>query len=76
MKKLKMKKLMSFLLALTMTCALVACGAKEADKSQDGSDLSYVKGNGKLIIGYTNYEPMNYTDKNGVFTGLTQSWQP
>ncbi len=42
----------------------------EDNKSQDESDLSYVKGNGKLVIGYTNYAPMNYTDENGVFTGF------
>jgi len=66
-----MKKLMSLLLALTMVLAFAACGTEETNKSPDeGSDLSYVKGNGKLIIGYTNYEPMNYTDENGVFTGF------
>ncbi|GAE87190.1 amino acid ABC transporter substrate-binding protein [Acetivibrio straminisolvens] len=70
MRKLKMKKLMSLLLALTMVLALAACGSREANKTQDGSDLDYVKGKGKLIIGYTNYEPMNYTDENGVFTGF------
>ncbi|MDD2954889.1 MAG: transporter substrate-binding domain-containing protein [Oscillospiraceae bacterium] len=34
------------------------------------SDLAYVKGNGKMIIGYTTYEPMNYTDASGEFTGF------
>lgn len=33
-------------------------------------DLAYVKANGKMIIGYTVYEPMNYTDENGEFTGF------
>lgn len=65
-----MKKLISLLLALTMILTLVACGNKEADKPQAESDLSYVKGNGKLVIGYTDYAPMNYTDKDGVFTGF------
>ena len=32
--------------------------------------LEYVKKNGKMIIGYTVYEPMNYTDKDGNFTGF------
>jgi polar amino acid transport system substrate-binding protein len=70
MRKLKMKKLMSLLLALTVILALAACGNKEASKSEDESDLSYAKGNGKLIIGYTDYAPMNYTDESGVFTGF------
>lgn len=34
------------------------------------SDLAYIQGNGKMVIGYTVYEPMNYTDANGVFTGF------
>ena len=34
------------------------------------SDLDYIKGNGKMVIGYTVYEPMNYTDDNGTFTGF------
>jgi polar amino acid transport system substrate-binding protein len=38
--------------------------------SKGDSDLSYVKKNGKMIIGYTVYEPMNYTDENGNFTGF------
>jgi len=63
MKKLKMKKLISLLLTLTMILALTACGAKETGKSQDESDLNYVKSKGKLIIGYTNYAPMNYLHK-------------
>lgn len=34
------------------------------------SDLAYVQDNGKMVIGYTVYEPMNYTDENGEFTGF------
>lgn len=36
----------------------------------DESDLAYIQSNGKLIIGYTVYEPMNYTDDEGNFTGF------
>ena len=34
------------------------------------SDLDYIKDKGEMIIGYTVYAPMNYTDDNGVFTGF------
>jgi len=34
------------------------------------SDYEYVKNKGSMLIGYTVYEPMNYTDENGVFTGF------
>ena len=62
---MKTKKVLLLLLSLAMILVLVACG-----QSQSDSDLSYVKKNGKLIIGYTVYEPMNYTDENGNFTGF------
>lgn len=65
-----MKKYLSLFLILIIALALVACGSKEANKSQDVSDLAYVQGKGNLIIGYTNYPPMNYTDEEGTFTGF------
>ena len=34
------------------------------------SDLAYIQEKGNMIIGYTVYEPMNYTDENGEFTGF------
>ena len=34
------------------------------------SDLAYIQSNGKMVIGYTVYEPMNYTDADGNFTGF------
>ena len=61
-----MKKLMSIFLVVIMVFALAACG--NTDTAGAESDLAYVKGNGKLIIGYTNYAPMNYTVENGTFT--------
>ena len=42
----------------------------EAQQDAAESDLAYVKGNGKLVIGYTVYAPMNYTDDDGHFTGF------
>ena len=59
-----MKKLIALVLAMIMVFTMAACAAG------DQSDLKYVKKNGKLIIGYTVYEPMNYTDENGNFTGF------
>ena len=46
-----------------------ATSESAAETSAD-SDLAYIQGNGKMVIGYTVYEPMNYTDENGVFTGF------
>ena len=64
-----MKKLFSAVLAAAMCLSLAACSGKPAEGGSD-SDLAYVKNNGKMVIGYTVYEPMNYTDENGVFTGF------
>ena len=33
-------------------------------------DLEAIKANGKLVIGITDYEPMNYKDKNDEWTGF------
>ena len=38
--------------------------------SKPASDLDYIKGKGEMIIGYTVYAPMNYTDENGEFVGF------
>ena len=49
---------------------LAACGGAAASASDSGSDLAYIKDKGKMTIGYTVYEPMNYTDADGNFTGF------
>ena len=71
-----MKKILSALLAAAMCLSLAACSSKPAESGAASSapgaesDLAYVKDKGQLVIGYTVYEPMNYTDENGVFTGF------
>ncbi len=61
-----MKKLFCLLLALAMLFALTACGAKAAD----AGDLAYVKGKGTLIVGITDFAPMDYKDANGEWIGF------
>ena len=77
-----MKKLISTVLALGMAASLAACGSSastaastaestvESTAAAGDSDLDYIKGKGKMTIGYTVYEPMNYTDADGSFTGF------
>ena len=78
-----MKKIFAMLLALTMILSLAACGGSKKEEVKEEtkeettetvetpeSDAAYIEGNGKLIVGYTVYEPMNYTDANGTFTGF------
>lgn len=77
-----MKKFISTVLALGMAASLAACGgsastaastestAASAAEATADSDLAYIKNKGKMTIGYTVYEPMNYTDESGTFTGF------
>ena len=60
-----MKKFFALLLVLTMALSLAACGG-----SDSASDLEYVKKNGKMIVGITDYAPMDYKDENGNWTGF------
>ena len=54
-----MKKLTALILSLIMAFTLCACGGKE---TSDESDLAYVQGKGKLIVGITEFNPMDYRD--------------
>ena len=79
-----MKRLVSAFLAGAMALSLAACGSaaststvassaasgSAAASETAASDLDYIKEKGKLVIGYTVYEPMNYTDADGSFTGF------
>ena len=54
----------------TGTTDSTAGTADTADVEETESDLAYVKDKGSLVIGYTVYAPMNYTDEDGNFTGF------
>ena len=58
-----MKKLFALVLAGMMILSLAACGAKEEPAKAPAapeSDVAYVKDNGKLIVGITDFAPMDY----------------
>ena len=50
--------------------AAASASAAPASSAAADSDLAYIRSNGKMVIGYTVYEPMNYTDADGNFTGF------
>ena len=57
--------------AASSTASSAAAGSAAASAVSDtDSDLTYIQSNGKMVIGYTVYEPMNYTDADGNFTGF------
>ena len=65
-----MKKLMSILLVctllLTSAFALASCGKEDAPTG----DLAEVKAAGKLVVGITDYAPMDYKDESGKWIGF------
>ena len=40
------------------------------DTAAAGADLAYIQNKGKLVVGITEYEPMDYKDENGEWTGF------
>ena len=61
-----MKKMFALILAvLLMAACFAGCGGSKED-----SDLAYVKDKGTLIVGITDYAPMDYKAENGEWTGF------
>ncbi len=79
-----MKKLLTLLLVLVLALTVfTACGDKPADeKAAEGqkveeqkeeaakADSEYVKEKGKLIVGITDFEPMDYKDSDNEWIGF------
>lgn len=76
------KKLIAIVLAalmVVMVAVFAACGGNGGTETTNddvttnesvASDLEYVKNKGKLVVGMTLYEPMNYKDENGELIGF------
>jgi polar amino acid transport system substrate-binding protein len=80
---MKKKSFLAMLLALCLCFALTACSSSSSgssdsndsssansDSSAETSDLEYVKGKGTLVVGITEFEPMDYQDANGNWIGF------
>ena len=61
-----MKKFLAIMLAALMVLALVSCGGT----ATAGKDSEYVTGKGKLVVGITDFEPMDFKDSNGKWIGF------
>ncbi len=64
-----MKKLLALVLALVLVFSFAACGSK-TEKSETSSDLGYITDKGTLVVGITDYKPMDFKDKDGSWTGF------
>ena len=70
------KKLLSVLLCAGLTVSVLAgCGSDKSDAKADNdtktessdteSDMQYVKDKGTLVVGITDFEPMDYKSEDG-----------
>ncbi|MCR5700651.1 MAG: transporter substrate-binding domain-containing protein [Lachnospiraceae bacterium] len=77
------KKILAMAMALTMCFSLAACGSEkvgvaEPDKASsseegltsDASDLKAIQDKGVIVVGITDFEPMDYKDENGEWIGF------
>ena len=67
-----MKKTTRFLalsLMLALCLCLAACGSSQGSAAAD-TDSAYVKANGKLIVGITDFAPMDFQDASGNWVGF------
>ena len=70
-----MKKLLALLLVCVMAISFAACGntAPATDNNETAtaqSDLDYIKGKGTLVVGITDFEPLDYKDDQGNWIGF------
>ncbi len=75
-----MKKLIALLLAgCMMATMVVGCGSKEEaaeapaateETAEAQSDLAYVKEKGTLVVGITDFAPMDYKNEDGEWIGF------
>ena len=76
-----MKKFFALVMALCMVFALAACGEEPAPETEAPahvteapeeveSDLAYVQDKGTLVVGITEFEPMDYQNADGEWIGF------
>ena len=60
-----MKKFIALMLSTLMILSAAACGS-----AADESDMAYVKDKGTLVVGITDFAPMDYKDESGEWIGF------
>lgn len=62
-----MKKAAAVVMAALMALSAVGCGSSS---SKTSGDVATIKKNGKIVIGITDFAPMDYKDKKGNWIGF------
>lgn len=68
-----MKKVITLMMSLLLALSVTACGSSNANakgNSSDESDLAYVKDKGTLVVGITDFKPMDYKNEKGEWIGF------
>lgn len=60
-----MKKLIALMLSLLMVLSVAACGS-----DADQTDMEYVKEKGTLVVGITDFEPMDFKNEDNEWVGF------
>ncbi len=63
-----MKKTLALILALLMVASLAGCSGSGSSDAE--SDMAYVQEKGTLVVGVTEFEPMDYRDADGNWIGF------
>ena len=63
------KQILAGFMAVLLGASLAGCGAKSGSASAD-SDVDYIKGKKTLIVGITDFAPMDYKDDDGNWIGF------
>jgi len=67
------KRWIALALAAAMCLSVAGCAKETGGEDQDtgaGSDKAYVQDKGTLVVGITEFEPMDYTDASGEWIGF------
>ena len=67
---MKGSNIMKKFIALVLALVLIASCFAGCSKNDNTSDLAYIQAKGKLVVGITDYAPMDYKDKDGEWTGF------
>jgi polar amino acid transport system substrate-binding protein len=73
-----MKKLAAIMMTAVCVLSMTACGSSQtvgevsavSESSTSDSDMAYVQSKGTLVVGITDFEPMDYQDASGEWIGF------
>ena len=66
------KRVFAVMMAVVLVFAMTACGGDDKkDEGKTDSDKAYVQEKGKLVVGITDYAPMDFKEKkDGEWVGF------